>query len=126
METKTNIEEVDNSRVVEITHMEQLIKVSQLPNLIIIDFSATWCGPCQEMKPYFKDLSIIYQDCIFLKVDIDNEESQELSEYFDIESLPTFAFIKNTNIFYKLTGSQKELLKNKIEEYNNDNKYVNI
>ena len=51
-----NIEE-NITRVVEIDNMEQLIKVSKLPNLIIIDFSATWCGPCQEIKPYFKELS---------------------------------------------------------------------
>ena len=112
----TNIEEIDDiTRVVEIDNMEQLIRVSKLSNLIIIDFSATWCGPCQDIKPYFKELSIIYKDCIFLSVDVD--ESQELSDFFEIQNLPTFAFIKHENIFYKLTGCQPEILKSKIEEF---------
>ena len=111
-----NIEE-NITRVVEIDNMEQLVKVAKLPNLIIIDFSATWCGPCQEVKPYFKELSTMYKDCIFLSVDVD--ESEELSSFFEIENLPTFAFIKHENIFHKMTGCQPELLKNKIEEFKN-------
>ena len=38
---------------------------------IIVDFSATWCGPCRLISPYFDELSAQYPGIIFLKVDVD-------------------------------------------------------
>lgn len=58
----------------------------------IIDFYATWCGPCRMISPILKDLATEYKDSIVVyKVDTDRE--QELSAAMGIRSLPTVVFI---------------------------------
>lgn len=43
---------------------------------IIVDFSATWCGPCRVIGPYFEELSTAYPSLVFLKVDVDAVEAR--------------------------------------------------
>ena len=58
----------------------------------VIDFYATWCGPCRMVAPILKDLAKEYGDCIVIyKVDTDKEK--ELSGAMGIQSLPTIVFI---------------------------------
>lgn len=58
----------------------------------VIDFYATWCGPCRMVAPILKDLSNEYGDSIVIyKVDTDKEK--ELSMAMGIQSLPTIVFI---------------------------------
>lgn len=58
----------------------------------VIDFYATWCGPCKKMSPIVDELAKNYAGKIdFYKVDIDKE--QELAQAFGIQSIPTFLFI---------------------------------
>ena len=70
------------SKVIEITTIEELENINQiyLDKLFIIDFSASWCPPCQMIKPIFAELSNQYTNCVFLKVDID--KSSELKDFF--------------------------------------------
>lgn len=61
----------------------------------VIDFYATWCGPCRMVAPILKDLVKEYGDSIVIyKVDTDKEK--ELSMAMGIQSLPTIVFIPKT------------------------------
>lgn len=61
----------------------------------VIDFYATWCGPCRMVAPILKDLAKEYGDSIVIyKVDTDKE--RELSGAMGIQSLPTIIFIPKT------------------------------
>ena len=61
----------------------------------VIDFYATWCGPCRMVAPILKDLAKEYGDSIVVyKVDTDKEK--ELSMAMGIQSLPTIVFIPKT------------------------------
>ena len=61
----------------------------------VIDFYATWCGPCRMVAPILKDLAKEYGDSIVIyKVDTDKEK--ELSMAMGIRSLPTIVFIPKT------------------------------
>lgn len=58
----------------------------------IIDFYATWCGPCKAVAPVLEDLAKEYEGKIYIyKVDVDQE--QELAGIFGISSVPTLLFI---------------------------------
>lgn len=41
---------------------------------VVVDFSATWCGPCRMISPYFEELSTKYSGITFIKVDVDAVE----------------------------------------------------
>jgi thioredoxin 1 len=80
-------------------------EVSQIPmeGKVVIDFFATWCGPCKHIAPKFEELSKIYTSVQFLKVDVD--ESAELTEQFDVRAMPTFVFLVNGQIVRKIEGA---------------------
>uniref|UniRef100_A0A8D2JLU6 Thioredoxin domain containing 8 n=1 Tax=Sciurus vulgaris TaxID=55149 RepID=A0A8D2JLU6_SCIVU len=60
--------------------------------LVVIEFSAKWCGPCKDMRPIFRALSLRYQNVRFANVDVD--DSPELAETCHIKALPTFQMFK--------------------------------
>lgn len=58
----------------------------------VIDFNATWCGPCRKMEPILENMAIKYHDQIIVyKVDVDKE--QELAALFGVKSIPAFLFV---------------------------------
>ncbi|XP_078070167.1 thioredoxin-like [Mustelus asterias] len=61
--------------------------------LVVIDFFATWCGPCEAIAPKFEDLAKKYTNVLFYKVDVD--ETGEVAEKCDVSAMPTFLFFKN-------------------------------
>jgi len=102
--------------VIEIFELDELIKYSQENSntLCIIDFSATWCGPCKRIAPYYESLSSEYPDVRFYKTDVD--ESSELCEHFSITSMPTFIFLKNNETVGSVLGANKKELKNTLDK----------
>ena len=75
---------------------------TEFNRLLVIDFGASWCGPCKRIEPLIQDLSESMLDITFCKVDID--EVEELVEKFNITSVPTFIFIKNNNLLDRVEG----------------------
>ena len=82
--------------------------------LIIIDFWATWCGPCMEMKKTFTELATQHQDGIFISVNIDADTTEEIKRVYNIQSIPLFVFIKNHKVIDMMMGANKSELLNKI------------
>lgn len=80
---------------------ESFIQKADKP--VIIDFWATWCPPCMEMKPIFEQLANeLKEQYLFVSVNID--ESSELVKKYDITSIPTFKVIKNGTVIGTFTG----------------------
>ncbi|XP_005382800.1 PREDICTED: thioredoxin domain-containing protein 8 isoform X2 [Chinchilla lanigera] len=64
------------------------------PKLVVVEFSAKWCGPCKLMGPVFHAMSLKYKNVMFAIVDVD--ESEELAESCNIQAIPTFQMFKQT------------------------------
>ena len=58
---------------------------------IVVDFYATWCGPCKKMAPQLEKMSESYKNVLFLKVDVDGDAGT-VAEKYGVSSLPTFMF----------------------------------
>lgn len=79
--------------------------IAEIPKegYVVIDFFATWCGPCKRIAPFFEQLAEEYVGITFLKVDVD--ESAELVDTFSIQAMPSFIFMKNGQIIKKVEGA---------------------
>lgn len=78
---------------------------------VVVDFFATWCGPCQMMAPLIDQLADEMTDAKFVKVDTDKE--QEIAAEFRIMSIPTLVVIKNGKEVKRSVGmvSKQDVLK---------------
>ena len=73
--------------------------------LTLVDFWATWCGPCRMVGPIIEKLGEKYQDsAVIAKVDVDAEP--DLARRFGIMSIPTLVVLKNGKEFERLVGVQ--------------------
>lgn len=83
--------------------------------LVVVDFTASWCGPCQRIAPAFDDLSRRHPNIIFLKVDVD--QCPETASSQGVTSMPTFIFYKNKMKLGQVKGADVAGLEAKIKEY---------
>merc|ERR1712170_344519 len=77
--------------------------------LVVVDFFATWCGPCKMIAPHLEEMDKTMDDVVFLKVDVD--ECEDIAQEYKINAMPTFIFIKNKSKVADLTGANVEKLK---------------
>ena len=76
--------------------------VSTSGKLIVIDFWASWCGPCKMLSPIMDELSDEMTDVTFYKVNVDEE--RELASHFGISSIPTGLMIKDQKLVNQFVG----------------------
>ncbi|CDK30587.1 thioredoxin family protein [Candidatus Babela massiliensis] len=83
----------------------------------VIKFYATWCPPCQRLKPIIEEVSNDYANSVkFFEVNID--EANHLAQKYNVRSLPTVVFLENGSEKGRIIGATTKLaLKNKISQY---------
>ncbi len=87
---------------------------SSLP--VLVDFWATWCGPCKAIAPIIEELSNEYSSKIKIgKINV--EESPSTTAFYGVMSIPTLIFFKNGEVLSQYTGALSKVeLKQRIEE----------
>jgi len=98
---------------------EELItfSTSNPTKLIVLDFKATWCGPCKALKTFIEYLQNEYPTVVFKEIDIEDENLSSITEKFDIAKVPTLIYMKNGKVCHSLIGTNKENIENAINEY---------
>ncbi|MBR5673801.1 MAG: thioredoxin fold domain-containing protein [Muribaculaceae bacterium] len=83
---------------------------------MVIDFFATWCGPCKQLAPILDEIEQNHKgEIIFKRIDVDQEP--ELAQEFRIEAIPTLMFVTPKGDYQTLMGLQDaEVIEAKIAE----------
>jgi thioredoxin 1 len=81
-------------------------QVLQAKKTVLVDFFATWCGPCQMMEPVFERFAAENPEIIIAKVNVD--EAQDLAMQYNVMSIPTLYVFKNGKVVKQLIGLQTE------------------
>jgi thioredoxin 1 len=89
-------------------------EITNTDKVVMIDFWATWCGPCRMVGPLVEELSNEYEGkAVVGKLDVDS--NPEISMKFGIRNIPTILYVKNGQVVDKLVGAaSKQALEAKL------------
>lgn len=94
-------------------NFEKEVLRSKIP--VLVDFFATWCGPCRMLAPIIEELGKEYKGKIKI-VSLDVDQGQQTASTYQIMSIPTLVFFKGGKEVERLMGLQpKHLLKEKLD-----------
>ncbi|VFQ95218.1 unnamed protein product [Cuscuta campestris] len=85
--------------------------------LMVIDFTATWCGPCKTMEQPINELAAQFKDVDFVKIDVD--ELIDVAKEFNVTCMPTLVLMKSGKVVDKVVGAKKDELRDKILKHRN-------
>jgi thioredoxin 1 len=85
--------------------------------LCLVDYSATWCGPCKKAKPAFEQLAAQYPDVAFASVEVDRWENDGQIESGSVRAFPTFHFVRGEGKpLFETVGYNEALLRQKLQQ----------
>ena len=97
-----------NVNVKDITADDFEEEVLKSDKIVLVDFFATWCGPCRMIAPIFEQYSIQYPQVKFCKVNIDN--ARDIAMALGIRSIPTFHLYSDGQKMSEFLGADKNKL----------------
>lgn len=109
---------MSNAVVVTDTTFEQ--EIEKHNGLAVVDFWATWCGPCRMVAPILDQLAAEYRTAKVAKLDVD--ANQQTAMRFNVRSIPTILFFKDGKLVDTVIGAvPKAKLESKFKEHSNGN-----
>ncbi|KAI9306066.1 PITH domain-containing protein [Cunninghamella echinulata] len=106
----TTIKEIGNATI-----YQQLINGVHADKLVVIDFYATWCGPCKMISPFIAKLASQYRHVQFAKIDVD--KVPDVAAQCQVSSMPTFQFYKGGKKVAELKGANPTQLELLVKEH---------
>jgi thioredoxin 1 len=105
------------SKTVVVTDTSFANEVEEHTGLAVVDFWATWCGPCRMIAPILDQLSVEYDGRVKItKLDVDS--NQQTAARFQVRSIPTLLFFKDGKLVDQVIGAvPKQALSAKFEQH---------
>ena len=98
--------------IVTLDNFDKEVMQAQTP--VVVDFWASWCGPCMMLAPVMEELDGELPQIKFCKVNVDDE--RDLAMEFQIDSIPTLLCVKDGHVVRRLVGyREKDALKKELE-----------
>ena len=95
-------------KIIEIISKEEFKNELLGDNIILVDFFATWCGPCKILGPILSDVANEVEDVTVVKINIDEGDNSSLAAQFGIRNLPIVVAFKNGEQVDKFVGMKKK------------------
>ncbi|MFE9181451.1 thioredoxin [Streptomyces sp. NPDC007126] len=93
---------------------EEVVLKSDKP--VVVDFWATWCGPCRQLKPVLEAIAAEHSEIVVVKLDVD--QNQETAAAYNVISIPTVNVYKGGELVKTITGTRpKAALEKELAEY---------
>jgi len=100
------------SKPIHITSNGQFKSLLSSNTYVLVDMTASWCGPCRQIAPVFEQLSTANSkdgQFVFVKVDVD--EQPDIAQEYGISAMPTFILIKNGEVQQSVRGANPPAIK---------------
>ncbi|EAX98407.1 thioredoxin, putative [Trichomonas vaginalis G3] len=101
------------------SYEDLLNKIKEAPGLVLLDFFATWCGPCQRLGQILPSIAEANKDVTFIKIDVD--QSSGPAAYWEVSSIPAIFFVKKEGNDIKtldhFAGADVSRIKGDIEKF---------
>ena len=109
-------EEQLGGKVHHVITEQEYTRLKTIPDkLVVVDYSAEWCGPCKQIAPKYEEFSEKYGDVIFMHVDIDKLDN--LLDVKDIRAVPSFKFFRNNSFIGIFRGGNAVGLEEAIQKH---------
>lgn len=116
-------QEVSHETITEITTASQLEEIIKNNDKVVVDFGATWCGPCKAYKPVYHEIAEEYntKGIMFCEVVMDKMDSKEevkIIDEYKIKYIPkTMLFKQGKEVFNQVGGISKEDLRSYVADF---------
>ncbi len=97
--------------------MEKFEDIIKSEKPVLVDFFATWCGPCQMMHPVLEEVAgHVGEKARIIKIDID--KNQQLASVYNVRSVPTLMVFQNGELKWRVSGVQSaQVLEDELSKY---------
>ncbi|KAG5502802.1 hypothetical protein JKF63_04570 [Porcisia hertigi] len=98
-----------------VSTLAELEAFAHQPKLTVVDFFATWCGPCKTIAPLIENLASTKPHVNFAKVDVDR--SPDVVRAYSIRAMPTFYFFKSGKVVATFEGADINSVRQLVQEH---------